>query len=89
MAAVIDACVANLREKVRRGNLFSNSIKSQKDGAAAIDEQVGGGNLPAARQQSLLRRGSSPSFDSTPKITEETSLSESTMCLLMDRFVPC
>lgn len=73
MAEVVEACVSKLREKVGAGNLFF--IKPQKQ------QQIQGG---AANKLTP-----SPSFKSTPKIREETSLSESTMCLLLDRFVPC
>lgn len=75
MAEVVDACFSRLREKVGAGNLFF--IKPQKQ------QQIQGGG--AANKLTPP----SPSFKSTPKIREETSLSESTMCLLLDRFVPC
>lgn len=74
MAEVVEACVSKLREKVGAGNLFF--IKPQKQ------QQIQEGG--AANKLTP-----SPSFKSTPKIREETSLSESTMCLLLDRFVPC
>lgn len=79
MAAVVDACIgelAKLKERVRARNLFS--FKVQKTEVAEEEE---------ARGTKLTKQISS-SLKSSCKDEDDSSLSEATVCLLMDRFCP-
>lgn len=73
MAAVfVDACIGELTKL------------KQKVRARKIDTQVGDEQVEATQKQSP----SSSSLKSSSKAKDDGTLSETTICLLMDRFAP-